>query len=233
MMIHRTIGRFERFWANDRGLSLFLVTLLVVGFVIYPLERERVFGDVVVSVFFSLVLVSGVAAISRRRRDRYAAAAVAMMSLAFRWAGHLAPGKAVFAIGTVFTALFLAIMVVVVLAQVFREGPITVHRIIGAVAVYLLLGTLWAQVYGLFALFVPDAFQTAAGVTVREPDLVYFSYVTLTTVGYGDITAVDPFARSMALLEALTGQLFPSILIARLVAMELTSRQGGGETGRF
>jgi voltage-gated potassium channel Kch len=56
------------------------------------------------------------------------------------------------------------------------------------------------------------------------PDLTYFSFVTLTTVGYGDVTAVDSVARSMALLEALTGQLFPAILIARLVSMEVARK---------
>jgi uncharacterized membrane protein len=55
--------------------------------------------------------------------------------------------------------------------------------------------------------------------------LVYFSFTTLTTVGYGDVTAVNTAARSLALLEALTGQLFPAILIARLVSLEVSHRQ--------
>jgi len=127
-------------------------------------------------------------------------------------------------VSDVLAMVFLAMMAGVVLFQVFREGPITVHRIVGAVAVYVLLGVLWAEGYQLVALLRPGAFVASGGAPVGAPDLTYFSFVTLTTVGYGDITAVHSAARSMALLEALTGQLFPAILIARLVSMQVARK---------
>jgi voltage-gated potassium channel Kch len=71
---------------------------------------------------------------------------------------------------------------------------------------------------------VPGAFAAASGALLEHAHYQYFSIVTLTTLGYGDITPVHPFARSLAMLEALTGQLFPAILIARLVSMELVVR---------
>jgi voltage-gated potassium channel Kch len=83
---------------------------------------------------------------------------------------------------------------------------------------------IWAFAYGLVILHAPQAFH-ADELTVQHgpltPTLIYFSCATLTTVGYGDITPIHPIARSLAMLEAFVGQLFPAILIARLVAMEL------------
>jgi voltage-gated potassium channel Kch len=117
----------------------------------------------------------------------------------------------------------------IVLVQVFREGAITLHRIQGAISVYLLLGLMWAALYGVIFVNDPQAFSFGAaaadGPLVNRARLIYFSFTTLTTVGYGDIAAVSPVARSMAILEAVIGQLFPAILIARLVSMELYHRQ--------
>jgi hypothetical protein len=126
--------------------------------------------------------------------------------------------------------VFCGVLALVVLVQVFREGPITAHRIRGAVAVYLLLGLGWAFAYRLVAIARPDAFAFPAGTAVAQGEdhtwrLVYFSFVTLTTVGYGDITAAHPVARSLVVCEALVGQLFPAILLARLVSMEIYHRQ--------
>jgi len=224
-MISRAMKRLESYWETDRSLSVFLAVLLVVVFVVYPLRREAMLNELVLSAIYSAVLFSGVVAVSRRRRYRVIAGTVAVATLVFRWAGNFYPTKTVLVISAALTMVFLAMMAAVVLAQVFREGPITVHRVVGAVAVYVLLGIVWAEGYQLVSLLTSGAFVSSAGTAVGQPDLTYFSFVTLTTVGYGDITAVNSVARSMALLEALTGQLYPAILIARLVSMHVATRR--------
>ena len=128
------------------------------------------------------------------------------------------------------TILALSILAVLVLIRVFRAGPITGHRIQGAIAVYLLLGLIWVSAYNLIHQTIPGAFRFPEGELSPlrfKHGLMYFSFVTLTTVGYGDITPAHPLARSLAMAEALVGQLYPAILIGRLVSMELTSRQEG------
>ena len=115
-----------------------------------------------------------------------------------------------------------------VLVQVFREGPITIYRIQGAIVVYLLAGFAWAAAYEVVYRALPGAFQFAQHVVNEgriSHGLLYFSFVTLTTLGYGDITPVHPAARSLAIGEALVGQLYPAILIARLVSMRIASRR--------
>jgi voltage-gated potassium channel Kch len=116
----------------------------------------------------------------------------------------------------------------VLLVQVLRQGAINAHRILGAVAVYILLGTIWSLFYHLIELQLPGAFQLPPGISekpqVLQAHLGYFSFVTLTTLGYGDIVAVHPVSRTFVIIEALVGQLFPAILLARLVSMEIAHR---------
>jgi hypothetical protein len=112
--------------------------------------------------------------------------------------------------------------------QVFGEGPVTGHRIRGAIVVYLLLGVMWALLYQVVALTIPQAFRLPEDLAGSDPDalqrqLTYFSYITLTTTGYGDITPVHPVAKMLTMFEALTGQLFLAITIARLVALAVMS----------
>ena len=122
----------------------------------------------------------------------------------------------------------LALLTAFILRLVFREGPITGDRIRGAIAVYILLGVLWSLAYQLLDRLAPGSFhfaETARPTLGRlSHRLVYYSFVTLTTVGYGDITPVHPLARSLAAGEALVGQLYPAILIARLVSLQIASR---------
>jgi voltage-gated potassium channel Kch len=109
----------------------------------------------------------------------------------------------------------------------FRDGPVTWSRIQGGVSAYLLLGLVWASAYQLIEQLHPGSFRFASrpeNVEQLSGKLVYFSFTTLTTVGFGDVVAVHPFARSLAIAEALVGQLFPAILIGALVAMAMQSR---------
>jgi hypothetical protein len=122
-------------------------------------------------------------------------------------------------------------LLVVVLGQTLRSGPVTFHRIQGAVAAYLLLGVLWAQLYSLTALLRPGAFSGAVNVADGPRAWLYFSFLTLTTVGYGDVLPVHPAARSLAMLEAVVGPLYLAILIARLVSLTEAPGRGGSSHG--
>jgi hypothetical protein len=112
---------------------------------------------------------------------------------------------------------------VVVARAVFAGGRVSSHRIVGAILLYLLVALAFVALYLIVGLSAPDAFNNLS--FDDAPDLtsklIYFSCTTLTTVGYGDITPVNPFARSLSNLEAIVGQLYPAILIARLVTLHL------------
>ena len=128
----------------------------------------------------------------------------------------------------------LVVFLVVVLTQTLRAGPITFHRIQGAIAAYVLLGVLWAHAYALLTQLRPGALSGPLSAADGARAFYYFSFVTLTTVGYGDVLPVHPAARSLAMLEAVTGPLYLAILIARLVSLSVSrpgKRTRGGLEG--
>jgi hypothetical protein len=215
-----------RFWRSDAGLSAFLVLLILSVLVLPPLVVNWEFGQMLTNMAFSLLLIGGIAAASERPLTMAAVSLVIAIALILRWAAWITPSTVLAEGLALFLSLSFGMLALVILIQVFRDGPVTYHRIQGAIAVYLLLGLTWAGGYELVALRHPDAFTGLIGsgdsVTQRW---LYYSYVTLSTVGYGDIVPVHPFARSLAVLEALVGQLYPAILIARLVSQEVQDRR--------
>ena len=130
---------------------------------------------------------------------------------------------------TAIIAVFLlAILTGLVLDHVFRAGPITGDRVRGAILAYLLIGLVWTFAYQLTHRLAPGSFRLGDSTPTPEVfmhGLGYFSYVTLTTVGYGDVTPLHPLARSLAVAEGLIGQLYPAILIGRLVSLQISTRR--------
>jgi Ion channel len=118
-------------------------------------------------------------------------------------------------------------LTVVVSRAVFGPGKVTVRRVVGGILIYLTIGLTFVALFGIFALSLPEAFRgidPSKGQFGIAGDLIYFSFVTLTTIGYGDITPLHPYVRGVANLEAVIGQLYPATLLARLVTLEITSQ---------
>jgi hypothetical protein len=215
---------FSRFWANDHGLSIFLAALVAI--IIGPALGSvglpgRLLGDALVS----LMLVSGAAAVADRQ-SMLIVSVITVPALLVRWTSWFFPTADLTVWREISTLATLVVLCGVVLALVVRRGPITARRIQGAIAVYLLLGFIWAEAYELVALWHPGAFTGSVHGSGSLP-WTYYSFVTLTTMGYGDIMPVHPLARAIAVLEALTGQLYLAIMLARLVSLELQSRRDG------
>ena len=115
----------------------------------------------------------------------------------------------------------------VVAHAVYAPGRITFHRLQGAIVIYLSLATIFASAYSLVWELSPSAFANLVARTGGPEEvamMLYFSLTTLTTTGYGDIVPIDPFARSLANLEAVIGPFYLAITVARLVTMELADR---------
>lgn len=217
---------FAAYWTTDRSLSVFLGLLIAAIFIVLPLADQE--GTVLTSIGFSVLLLSGVTLVAKDRMSRGVVAAAAGIALGIHWTQHVVPGTGLSVASALSSMCFLAMLTGLVLREVLKDGHITQHRIQGAIAVYLLVGLIWAFAYDMVLLSAPDAFRSpelAVEHKTVTPTFIYFSFATLTTVGYGDITPVHPIARALAMCEAFIGQLFPAILIARLVAMELHARQ--------
>jgi Ion channel len=227
--------RMFPFWVEDRGLSFFLALLVLIT-IFVPMVHLSRSGRIGLDMIFALMLFSGAIATIRDRILLFLIVAVTALEFTADLIvefnpllGHLGWDTAVKISG-------LAILIVMTLKHTFRPGPISVHRVMGGVAAYLLIGLTWAFGYKLLMERQPAAihFQSSVvGAPTGEPSrLIYFSFSTLTSVSYGDSYPVDRIAHSLAMAEALIGQLYPSILIATLVGMSLQARSGpeaGGE----
>ena len=219
----RLFAALTRFWASDRGLSIFSVLLLVVIFVLPPLVAPGVGRSLPGDVLNALLLVSGVLGLTEKRRTRLLLLPVACVAIAVDFGSWILPVPMPWVLGTSLASLL--VFLVVVLTQTLRAGPITFPRIQGAIGAYLLLGVLWAHAYALVASLRPGALSGPLSAADGPRAFYYFSFVTLTTVGYGDILPVHPVARSLAMLEAVTGPLYLAILIARLVSLSVPPRE--------
>jgi Ion channel len=223
-MRKKASGLIHDSWQSQANLSFFLVLLVFTGFLLpclgFGKHDLRRYSDIA----FTLMLVSGIAIGWGQRKLFPAACIIGGVALVVRWLALWDDTPWLQLWGDTWTLLAVLIIALILLVQVFRTGPVTHLRIQGAIAVYLLFGVGWAHAYHIAAALGPGSFNYA-GELATVQDWSYYSFVTLTTLGYGDITPVRPIARNLAITEALTGQLYLAVMLARLVAMEVITWQ--------
>jgi len=215
------------FWREDRLLSFFLAFLVLMTIFVPMVGLSRP-GRIAIDLVFALMLLSGAFATVRKPILIYLVIALTILEFTSDLVVEFNHSFSPRSWDTALKVVGVGILVVMTLKQTFLPGPVNVHRVMGGVAAYLLIGVTWAFAYKLLLEQAPDAihFQSSfAGFSTGEPSrLLYFSFSTLTTLSYGDAYPVHRIARSLAIAEALIGQLYPAILIATLVGMALQSR---------
>jgi len=201
-----------------------LMLLLLVG----PLFERTAFGAPVARVLFSLVAATGVAASARTRLWFWISLLLVLPMLAVLWIAPVLGIRSINAASLGMRFIFLMVVCVAILARVVRDRVVTLETIAGAASAYLLFGVAWACLFGVVEHLVPGSFVIPAawgptGETVFESiaPLIYFSLITLTTVGYGDILVTSPLAANLAAAEAIMGQLYLAVLVARLVGLQI------------
>ena len=214
----------EQLKGISKGPQSFTFLLSVLGtymFVIIPFLNEGFSGRLLFMIFYFLFLSSGINFLDKKNKTIIVLFLVLppfgiLIFDIFFYLPWLALAVDLFVI---FYCVWLGS---IILARTFSKGHITSNRVLGAIIVYLLSGFIFALIYHIiYLLRGHGAFNGL--ITCQRTEFMYFSITTLTTLGYGDITPVNVFARSLSNLEALDGQLYPAILIARLVSMEFTA----------
>jgi hypothetical protein len=223
----------RRFFTTDASLSFLLVSLFVLLFVLYPLVEPYTITHYLLDSLSFLILISGAYTVSDRRGVLFLCIGLAATTLALQILLYVIPSHFLLQLRVSSMMLFLCVVTGAVLYKVLRGGRITVHRVWGAVAAYLMMGLIWTSAYNLVFIHDPTSFnlgwsgdatihpaQIQTQVTGR---LVYFSFVTMTTLGYGDITPKSEAAGNLAILQALTGQIYLAVILARIVSLLVTS----------
>jgi hypothetical protein len=226
--IHKHVTRF---WSEERSLTAFLILLIVEIFVLAPLQITGFAFRLINGMVFTLLLLVGLLTMTKRREFQALATMIVVLTILTRVARRFFGVAGLEVLDGVLVLLCTIGFLVIVLWQVYREGPVTAHRIQGAVAGYLLLSVIFAIAYSLAETIQPGSFQMSSVQDQLRSELVmdrsfyYFSVVTLTTTGFGDITALSYPARTLVMMEALIGQLYTAILIARLVSLHVEEKR--------
>ena len=217
-------------WTEDHALSVFLGLMIFGLFLLIPGSPAEERGPLM-GVFLSLLFLSATLVAVGHYLLRGLVWTLAVIAVCSHWTDIAVPHIVVGTVRLSSALLLLLLITGSLVIRTFRHGNISLHRVRGAIAIYLLLGLIWAFAYGLLDLHVEHAFTEShsrlTADTLDLKELVYFSFVTLTTVGYGDIAPQAPVVRSLAVLEALAGQIYLAVTVARLVAMELADRTLG------
>jgi hypothetical protein len=203
-----------------------LLAALVVLFVTSPFLEYLKYGRSVETALMSVVLVLSVLAVGGTPRTLIVAVLLATPAVVARWGHHLWPGLVPAEVFLGAELAFLVFVAVNLLRFIMRAPRVNSEVLCAGISGYLILGLLWVLAYMLAARAVPDSFSLTAGpADHRSMDgftAFYFSFATLTTVGYGDIAPVSNVARMLAVMEAVTGLFYVAVLISRLVALYST-----------
>ena len=204
-----------------------LLIALILLLLFTPFIEDLKNGEIIEAVLMTLVLVSAVLAVGGRRRSLLVATVLVVPAVAGRWLHHGWPDRVPTGIHLVAGLLFIAFVVSQLLAFILRAPRVDSEVLCAGISGFLLVGLLWTLAYVLVDWAHPGSFAFNVA-SLGQPRMdgfngFYYSFMTLCTVGYGDITPVSRVARMLAVLEAITGMFYVAVLIARLVALHTTS----------
>jgi hypothetical protein len=206
MMTHH---RFRLVWA-----TLLLLLLL------YPFIRhfELTSLQMVSNGIITLILISSIHAVSDNRRHLWLSLVMIAPAIFVSWAGEFYPAQTLQLTAPVFLVVAFGFVAYHILRFALQAGSVDATKVDAAICVYLLIGVIWQNFYMLVDSFIPGSFEN---VQLTGGDFLYFSYITLSTLGYGDITPLNGPAQALAYTEAIIGQLYLTILVARLVGLHI------------
>ena len=213
----------------------FLLAAQILLSVISPLFSSSLYARSMVDLGITTVFAAAIIVISSRRIHLVIGMTLMIPTLVLLWGIKIYHIKSLEFISMAGAALFFCYIAGLILIDILRAKMVTLDIIAAGISVYLLFGNICGLIYAIIGRLDPNAFTIPAatasylGDNLRDlSSAMYFSFVTLTTLGYGDITPINNFARSLAFLEAAIGQIYLTVLIASLVGIHI-STSGKGE----
>ena len=207
-----------------RRLTALTVMLAILLFAVGPMQAAGLAAVHEFGIAFALVLVAAVFVVSGSLIAFAAVLLAVACVVAATVVRHIHPSEIGILLDASAWLLAGVTLIIVVARAVFAPGPVNFHRVIGAILLYLSVGLVFVALFCFVAVFEPNAFTGIGPLhdnLAVAGNLIYFSFVTLTSVGYGDIVPLHPYARGLSNVKAVIGQLYPATFLARLVTLEL------------
>ncbi|RED23694.1 ion channel [Flavobacterium cutihirudinis] len=217
-----------RLWTRESGLSGMLLLLFIMHFLAIPLLGSYSSFMVVLNIFWMLFLLAGIISVTKNKKQAIRISIVPFLFILIEWISFFNTSNFLFFIDFCLSLISIMLLIVLVLAKVLEPGPVNVHRIVGSIVVYMLLVNFWSIIYLFVYNHIEGAFQMPEilfDINSEQANFLYFSYITITSTGFGEILPLHPIARSLVQLEVLTGVLYPVVLIGRLVSDANFSRE--------
>jgi voltage-gated potassium channel len=207
-----------RTFGTIRGGLRTLLGSLILLLVLYPVLDEEPVGRAIFALLSTAVVLSG-AYVASRDRHRFAMALLlAIPAFVARWLFVFLRTPVTRGAALATSIVFFVYTLLLILDHVLRTDEVSGDEVFGAVCVYILIGFVWGMAFGMLDLFSPGSIRNVNG-AMQTGDFFYFSFITLMTIGYGDMYPVSPVARSMAIVESMVGIIFVAVLISRLVGL--------------
>lgn len=222
IMVEKDNG-LKRYLFERRFLILLILcfTSLLVGPFIGDYHRLRYLFDLVVSVIF----LSAMFAIIEKMRQLLISVCLAVPMLVAMWAKYLFESRALAVSGEICGVLFFAYAIIHIVKHMLKQEEVTRETIFAALVIYMLAAFMWARIYSLLEILQPGSFSMPAGHFFGDRLVfLYYSFVTITTLGYGDITPLTDKASALSIIEAISGQIYLVVLVAWLVGMHVSRR---------
>ena len=198
----------------------FLLVFLLVYSLAAPFFEQVVALDLFMNISLSAVMLSAVFIVYQKKGSRIIILLLVLPSLLIIWVRFFVVTEQILFAAAVSQVFFNAYMIFIIIYYIFETGLVTRNIIAAALIAYLFIGLLGANLYLLVELVYPGSFSIPHEIVLKDPSVFkYFSFVTLTTLGYGDISPISSQARSLSILEAFVGQIYLAVLIARLVGL--------------
>jgi voltage-gated potassium channel len=218
-------------WWQDRKFMTLLVTIMLL-MVVYPLMRDTPVERLIFYLLRTFVILVCFWTVYSNIRFRILALIFGFPVFAGFWLGYFFSETYLPSLAIVFHLLgacFFLLTIISILRTVYQQETISADGIFGALCGYLLIGLCVSQIFSVIDLITPESFQMSGKPLLGSPLdarhhflLTYFSFITLSTVGFGDITPVSELARSIATLEAIIGQFYIAVLVAELIGKRVS-----------
>lgn len=214
----------SHFWTEESGLTSILILLCISNFIIIPFFEKGQLLNILIRAIWLALLFAGITTLSETPWQKRLYLLIPIFLIIVNVMKYFRESTFLIYMDMLANIAVFSLLIGMVMVKVFEEGPVSYHRIVGAVAGYMLIGNLWADLFQFLYVYFPGSIQLASGdsaAVIKPATFLYFSYTTLTTTGFGDILPVFTVTRTLVVVEQLIGVFYPAIFIGRLISLTI------------